>query len=422
MAISLIGVLDLSVITDGLIQKLRQCIAQSPLWNPNNLPVNPGPPFHVDVNGVSPEESRDASTCQLSLYLFHVAENKFHRNLEMEGRTDPNRRPVIYSPMALDLHYLMTAYAKGSYVAEQQVMGIALRCFHDNPIFPLIKPPVYISVEAESSDELSRLWQAFTVPLRMGAIYKVSVALVAPEAPIAPPAPKPQFINVDAMATSLPLAPGGQAIGTARTLRYLKPDGTVFGPLDLVPARVPPRLAVDPAQAFSLYFSSPLPAVQIHLWLLRTGLPDADVTSWITQPLSPGDGLQRYRAMLNVPSAAAPPPGVYQFAVGDTAGPQSNATPFSVSPRVDVTLAPPILPPAGTTYSLSGQGFTAGATEVLLGTAALAEGPAGAGFFQVAPGGGQISFQAPLNLPAGEYGVRVRAGRVEADPSWWVNL
>jgi hypothetical protein len=415
MAVAPIGVLDLSVITDGLISMLRTCIAQSPLWNPNNLPANPGPPFQLDVTGLSPEESRDIATCQLSLYLFHVAENRFTRNLELEGRVDP-ARPVRFSPLGLDLYYLLTAHAKGSYVEEQQAMSVALRCFHDSPVFPLVKPPVYLAVEAESSDELARLWQSFTVPLRLGAIYKVSVALISPEQVVGPPAPNPRFVNIDALATALPLAPGGQAIGTVRRLQYRKPDGLLSDPVDLAPATVPP------GQTFWLYFSSPLAVASIHLWLLQQGAPDTDVTAWLQQPIAPGDGLQQFRAVLAVPLAAPPLPGVYQLAVGDVAGPQSNGTPFSIAPRIDVPLSPPILLPAGTTYTLDGQGFVPGGTEVLLDTVALTEGAAAPGFFQVAAGGAQITFQAPLGLPAGRYAVRVRAGRVEADPSWWVQL
>lgn len=417
MALSPLGVLDLSMVTDGLIGILRNAIANSPLWNPNNLPANPGPPFHVDVTGVSPEESREAATCQLSLYLFHVSENKFLRNIEMEGRTQPGR-PLPSAPLALDLRYLLTAYAKGSYVAEQQIMGIALHCLHDNPVFPVNNLPVSISVEPESDDELSRLWQAFTVPLRMGAIYKVSVVLMKPEAPIGPPQPNPKFINIDAFATALPLDANGQAIGTSRTLRWTKPDGTRTDPLDLAPATVPP----GPAQPFSLFFASPLKPAQIHLWLLQNGLPDTDVTAWLTTPLAAPDGLNRFRATLAIPIAGAPPPGIYQLAIGDATGPQTAGTPFSIAPRVDVTLTPPILPPAGLTYTLSGQGFTAGATEVLLDTVKLQEGPAAPGRFQIGPGGAQITFQAPSPIRPGQYAVRVRAGRVEADPSWWVNL
>src|SRR5712692_10390540 len=108
MPIAPMGVVDLSSITDRLIGLLTQCRDTSSLWNPNNLAVNPGSPFTISITGLSPEAVRDLGDCQLTLYMFHVAEDKYQKNLEAVGQLSPTVPPVRYTPLALDLHYLLT--------------------------------------------------------------------------------------------------------------------------------------------------------------------------------------------------------------------------------------------------------------------------------------------------------------------------
>src|SRR5438874_3132184 len=116
MPLGLLGVLDLSIITDTLLKLLDDCKNASPLWQAD--------PFTITMTGAMPEAVRNDGNCQLSLYLFHIEQDKFQRN------TPVTRSSVIpQQPMSLDLYYLLTAYAEKRYIEEQQAMSIAMRCF-----------------------------------------------------------------------------------------------------------------------------------------------------------------------------------------------------------------------------------------------------------------------------------------------------
>jgi hypothetical protein len=270
-------------------------------------------------------------------------------------------------------------------------------------------------MEAETSDELARLWQSFTVPPRLSAVYKVSVVLISPEATIGPTAPRPSHVSVIADPSVLPYAAGGQVLGTARTYRFRKPDGTLSDPVDLAPATAVPN------QPFFLYGAGLNQATSNRVYLTLPGNVEVDVTAWLAGPPAIQTDSRLTLLLPNaigVPPAATPAPGIYQLSVGDALTVRSNSTPFCIAPRIDVTLNPPILPAP---FTFNGAGFIPGLTQVLLDAVPLAPGPPAAGFFQVNGAGTQIDFQAPV-LPAGRYTVRVRVNQVEADPSWWIKI
>src|SRR5262249_59439125 len=99
-------------------------------------------------------------------------------------------QPVSYLPLALNLFYLLSAFSESSYVQEQQAMSVAMRVLHanavvrsdttDNPAWQLT-----LTMEHRSYDELSRLWQATTAPLRLSVIYRAAVVFLTPDAPVA---------------------------------------------------------------------------------------------------------------------------------------------------------------------------------------------------------------------------------------------
>ena len=73
-------------------------------------------------------------------------------------------------------------------------MSIALKCFHETPIVrthvliplppPTSQPEEFtLTMEVETLDTLSRLWQSTVNPMRLAAIYKVSVVFVTPPTP-----------------------------------------------------------------------------------------------------------------------------------------------------------------------------------------------------------------------------------------------
>ncbi|MBZ5510986.1 MAG: DUF4255 domain-containing protein [Acidobacteriia bacterium] len=429
---ALLGLLDLSVVTDLLVQKLKDCRDQSPIWNPNNLPHNPGPSYTINITGVAPDELRSTGDCELTLYLFHVSQDKFQRNMPPFTPPPPgNHTPVAFQPLTLNLYYLVTAYAKGDYVHEQQAMSIALRCFHEDPILTTtvvlggqgVKQEWTLTMEIESTEELGRLWQATTVAMRLSTIYRVSVVMLSPETSAFQLAPKPRQIGLAVDATALPFAAAGQVIGTFRTVAYHSPDSTAGNPdiksFDLSPA------TVAPGETVFLYGAG----LKDRVYLLAPDGTESNITAWLTAPAPPQS---ETRFTLKLPSAVgalpanSPPAGVYQLRVGnnlpatDPGAVRSNATPFSIAARVDAT-DPPVLSGAGP-FTIQGAGFVTGKTELLLDPVPLAEGPAAAGKFTVNPGGTAITFQPPANLATARYTIRIRVNGVESAPAWWLQV
>ncbi len=439
MALSPLGVLDVSIVTDKLIQMLTSCRDHSPLWKANGGDADL---FPIAISGSAPETVRDKGGCQLSLYLFHVEQDKFQMNAPVLGK---RAQPIPFQPLSLNLYYLLTAFAGDNYVQEQRAMSIAMRCFHENPIVHTtvtldLPPPTAVKEEftltmaVETADEMARMWQAVTSPLRLAAVYRVSVIFVTP--PATPSLPKPvTVISLSADPATLPFAGLGQVIGTARHVSFAAPNSTVAVPeivdLDFSPA------TVAPGQDVTLYGAGLTQPTARRVYLLASGAPEREVTGWMVPIPNPSPPpatiLSDSKLALHLPDsigtppADSPPPGVYQLCVGsdtaqgDPATYRSNATPFSVAARVDVTTAAPnpaILP---SPYHLQGRGFLPGQTEVLLDTIALAESAApAAGHFQITGGGIAIDFQPPLALAPGRYSVRVRVNQVESDPSWWI--
>jgi hypothetical protein len=189
-----LGLLDLWIVTDYLVKQLDTAKTVSHLWDEDQDP--PATPGHHDsdytivFSGLSPDEVRGKSDCQVSLYLFHVAPDKFYRNTFPQGGRP---REIPEQPLALTLYYLLTAHSKDQPRQEQQAMSIALKCFHDRPTMTTTVPidhrkqQVVLTMEPQSVDEVGRLWQAFSTPIRLSVVYRASVVFLEPELPVKAP-------------------------------------------------------------------------------------------------------------------------------------------------------------------------------------------------------------------------------------------
>src|SRR5258708_2829236 len=319
MALGLLGVLDLSVVTDKLINMLKACRDASPLFKANGGLVDP---FTITVTGSMPETVRADGDCQLSLYLYHISQDSHQRNSGIAGRAVP----IPDQPLSVDLYYVLTAFAKKEYVLEQQAMSIALRCFHNNPFVRItesisgspVKEEFSLTMEIEPIDKLGFLWQAFSAPFRLSAVYKVSVVFITPETPLPPPGPPVQRVSVTADAVAPLFAEQGQVFGTSRAVTFLTPDSTVAVPksksFDLTPA------VVAPGERFVLYGGELNQPTVARIFL---GLPDdteQDVTSW--KSTDPKVAPTKSRITLDLPPtigplpANSPAPGLYRLRTG----------------------------------------------------------------------------------------------------------
>jgi hypothetical protein len=431
MALGQLGVLDLSLITDTLKKMLHDCITHTLLWQTENSPVTVPPT--ITVTGAQPEAVHNDGNCQLSLYLIHIDQDKFQRNSTVMG---PRASMIPQQPLALDLYYLLTAYAGKDYTLEQQAMSIALRCFYNTPIIKSVvqgnaHQEFTLSMEVDSADERSRLWQALATPLRLSVVYKVSVIFITPDVPATLPAPPVTKIDLSVLPVSLP-----SVSGTLRTVTFAVSDNTLAHPdirtFDQVPA------IVAAGQSFLLRGSGLNQDTSHRVYLLTPDGIEYDVTSTWLASGSPPASPSTTQVVLQLPNAVGSPPdtpqaGVYQLRVGsdqasgDATTVRSNATPFSIAARVDappLTATPLLTSGAGGLFTLSGAGFIAGKTEVILNILSLiaTSGSPNAGEFNVNASGTSITFKLPASLTPGQYTVRIQVNQVESTPAWWINV
>jgi hypothetical protein len=158
---------------------------------------------------------------QLNLFMYHVVPNAAWRNVELPSR-DASGRSIRNPPLALDLHYMLTAYSPVDFHAEI-LLGYAMQLLHETPVLtkPLIRkslqpahdvtatgetlPPamsmlsssdladqveaIRITPQLMSTEEMSKVWTAMQAHYRPTAAYHVSVLLIEGRLPARQPPP-----------------------------------------------------------------------------------------------------------------------------------------------------------------------------------------------------------------------------------------
>ena len=143
---------------------------------------------------------------QLNLFMYYASLNDGYRNAGLPSHDTQGRR-LSNPPLALNLHYLVSAYGKNEFDPEI-LLAWAMHVFHETPVvsrqiiqdalmamasgsgvspevqlivgttlasqFELIK----ITSEALSNEEISKLWTAFETHYRPTTSYQVSVVLI----------------------------------------------------------------------------------------------------------------------------------------------------------------------------------------------------------------------------------------------------
>lgn len=158
------------------------------------------PPDHVQTGA-------DQEQTSLNLFLYHVTYNQGWKNVGLPTR-ETNGSVQGRAPLAIDLHYLLTAYGAGDF--EPQIMlGIGMQAMHEAPLLyrqkitAVFKPPFANNVDRAlasaalqdqielckitpqqlGTEELSKLWTAFQSKFRVSAAYSVSVLLIESKVP-----------------------------------------------------------------------------------------------------------------------------------------------------------------------------------------------------------------------------------------------
>jgi hypothetical protein len=163
------------------------------------------PPDRVDEEDKEPADRRN----RLNLFLYQVTPNAGWRNVGLPSR-DGNGDRTSNPPLALDLHYLLTAYGAEELHAEI-LLGYGMQLLHETPVLtraairnslvsptmvedPGLLPPrlrslftselaeqieqIKIVQQSLSTEEISRMWAAFQAKYRPTAAYQVSVVLI----------------------------------------------------------------------------------------------------------------------------------------------------------------------------------------------------------------------------------------------------
>jgi hypothetical protein len=164
------------------------------------MPVLDSDLADLEVTLQAPDIARKGvGKAQLNLFLYQVVANAAWRNRDMPNQVRAGE--VAVPPLALDLHYLITAYGRGdvdSDATSHRVLAAAMSTLHDralldgddirnalpdNDLADQVER-VRITPLAQSVDELSKLWTAFQGGYRLSTAYAASVVLIDSQTPV----------------------------------------------------------------------------------------------------------------------------------------------------------------------------------------------------------------------------------------------
>ncbi len=160
----------------------------------------------VTVSALPPDRIATGQTepNQLNLFLYQVTPNTGWRNRALPTR-DASGARIGKPPLALDLHYMLTAYGAQDLSAEA-LLGYAMQFLHETPMLTreqlrtVLGPPsppfgnlsalslaeqvewLKITPQFLGAEELSKLWTAMQARYRPSMAYQVSVVLIESDA------------------------------------------------------------------------------------------------------------------------------------------------------------------------------------------------------------------------------------------------
>jgi hypothetical protein len=175
----------------------------------------------VKVTAVAPDTIKlddPEGPPSLNLFLYRTSMNQGWAEVGQPA-FDGNGTRISNPPLALNLHYLLTAYGGSDFQAEI-LLGYAMHLLHEHPVLdraairraldastlgPTILPPAFqaltasdladqvegvtITHEPMDTEEMSRLWSAIQAHYRPTASYLVSVVLIEARRPSRTPLP-----------------------------------------------------------------------------------------------------------------------------------------------------------------------------------------------------------------------------------------
>lgn len=192
--------LAIAAVTAAIKDLLNDGLLNHDLSSLGSFTVTSLPPDRISTGQTEPN--------QLNVFLYQVTPNVGWRNTALPSRDSSGVR-VSNPPLALDLHYMVTAYGADDLNAEI-LLGYAMQMLHDTPVLTrqqlrtvlggispvdgTILPSPFGSLSAAdladqlelvkitpvflSSEDLSKLWTAMQARYRPTMAYMASVVLI----------------------------------------------------------------------------------------------------------------------------------------------------------------------------------------------------------------------------------------------------
>jgi hypothetical protein len=346
--------LAIAAVTAALKDLLNNGLLDHDLSVVGSFSVTATPPDRITTGATEPN--------QLNLFLYQVTPNLGWRNVGLPAR-DANGTKLSNPPLALDLHYLLSAYGAQDLNAEI-LLGYAMQLLHETPFLERQQlrtvlggtPPVggdilpkpfrslkaidladqveivKITPQFLTTEELSKLWTAMQARYRPTMGYMVTVVLIQARTPVtaAPPVLKrgKDDTGPQSVASAMPI------------LSNIRPSSSQL-----------------------------LPAIRLGGDLLCSGTNLAGVTAvrfenttlQISQDLVPGPQRTDQQLTVHVPSASDRPDAASIWAVGTYMASlriglpggsswSTNSVPIALAPSITVS---PNQAGAGTTIQLT---------------------------------------------------------------------
>jgi hypothetical protein len=192
--------LAIAAVTAALKDLLNDGLLNHDLSSVGSFSVTALPPDRITTGQTEPN--------QLNLFLYQVTANQGWRNTGLPSRSPAGDR-IDTPPLALDLHYLLTAYGSQDLNAEI-LLGYAMQLLHETPVLtraalrtvlaPIdpvdgsILPTPFGTLQAIdladqvelvkitpaflSAEDLSKMWTAMQARYRPSIAYTASVVLI----------------------------------------------------------------------------------------------------------------------------------------------------------------------------------------------------------------------------------------------------
>jgi hypothetical protein len=418
------ALLDLGAVTRTLMKVIDLTVNASPAWPPlpsPKLTVSPLPPDKLAGDPVA------------GLYLYHLSEDAAFKNQPPPPGADELR----YTPMALDLYYVLSAHSgdnDAGTMTEQLIMGLGAKALRDMPMIDdttmingvqVLDPAIRgddnrlrITLQPIPAAEAVSYWTAGSSPLRLSAYYQASVILLEPDTPPRGAGRVLQY-GIQTFTTGTPRLDTSQSVVT-----YRLPGETQDSSIVVQPAQVTQLGAGDPFTLLGSGLSGGTATLLLRQ-VSSTTMLVADA-AWQVQITAEGVTARVQTAAGGTPT----PPGLYAVSIqiarrlrlpDDTIRvitQVSNQVPIAIAPGISALGAPN---PAGQ-FTITGIGFTptAGVTMYLGADRAEPGNPAALnpGEFAVVSATSLLA-----RLPAGTASkaivpVRVIVSGSEAPPQW----